>query len=362
MYAHRKKGLQPLSGTKITKPTNNYMSSVTLVEKYPQNKKSTVAIRPYFNQRVDNMGLQNYGLSLFDGAYHEEQLSCLEVNGIKRYVTGLNEFAPELIDLSPEEREAKIKQIRIIVSQLEKQLASNVVDPNDEQFWNKIKLLSPNNSELWDKIKIRVGNEALYLEPEKDPYDLIKLYAIEAGGFSMVAKSLDEARNMSSPPKFYLDKIEQTASTNTEVKKLRNKALSELEKLYNKNQNKLYYVAKLLDANSAQYKKSTPNDIIYDNMDKFINGEAVDKDKRRTAQKFLDAAGLDLETLKIRAIVKDAGYYKMIATKADGFIYHMTTSTMMGRNPADAAEFLKNPLNEQILVELQKAVEVYWNQ
>jgi hypothetical protein len=136
----------------------------------------------------------------------------------------------------------------------------------------------------------------------------------------------------------------------------------ELEKLYNKNQNKLYYVAKLLDANSAQYKKSTPNDIIYDNMDKFINGEAVDKDKRRTAQKFLDAAGLDLETLKIRAIVKDAGYYKMIATKADGFIYHMTTSTMMGRNPADAAEFLKNPLNEQILVELQKAVEVYWNQ
>ncbi len=48
----------------------------------------------------------------------------------------------------------------------------------------------------------------------------------------MIAKSLDDARNMPTPPKFYLDKLEQTASTNTEVKKLRNKALSELEKLY----------------------------------------------------------------------------------------------------------------------------------
>ena len=45
------------------------MSSVTMVEKYPQNKRSTIAIRPFFDEKVDNMGLQKYGLSLFDGAF-----------------------------------------------------------------------------------------------------------------------------------------------------------------------------------------------------------------------------------------------------------------------------------------------------
>jgi uncharacterized coiled-coil protein SlyX len=337
------------------------MSSVTIVEKYPQNKKSSIAIRPYFNPVIENMGLQKYGLSLFDGAFHEEQLACLEINGIKRYVTGLNEFSPDIRELPLDEQEAKIKQIKVVVSQLEKELASNVVDPSDEQFWNKVKLLKPDNFEFWDKIKIRCGNEPVYLEPDTDPYDLIRLYAIEAGGFSIVSKSLEEARKMAVSPKFYLDKLEQTASIQTEVKKLRNKALSELQKLFDKNQNKLLYVAKLLDPNSAQYKKSTPNDIIYDNMDKYIKGELIEKDKRKTAQRFLDAAGLDMESLKIKAIVKDSSYYKFIATKGDGFIYHMQTSTMLGRNVSDVAEYLKNPLNEEILIDLTKKVEKYWN-
>lgn len=337
------------------------MSSVTIVEKYPQNKRSAIAVRPYFDANVDNMGLQKYGLTLFDGAVHEEQLACLEINGIKRYLTGLNEFAPEIKDLPLDEQEAKVKEIRKVVSHLEKVLAANVVDPDDVEFWNKITLVSPKNSTLWDKIVIRVGNEPLFLEPDKDPYDLIKLYAIEAGGFSMVAKSLDEARKMPVPPKFFLDKLEETVSTNTEAKKLRNKALSELQKLFDKNQNKLFYVAKLLDPNSTQYKKSTPNDVIYDNMDKYINGELGEKNKKKTSQRFLDIVALDMETLKIRSIVKDAHFYKMIATKADGFIYHMGTTTLLGRTQSDVVEYLKNPLNEEILVDLTKKVEQYWN-
>lgn len=335
---------------------------ITIVEKYPVNKRSTIAIRPYFEARIENMGLEKYGLSLFDGAFHEEQLACLEINGIKRYLTGLNEFAPEVKSLPLEEQEAKIKQIRIVVSQLEKELASNVVDPTDPDFWNKVKICKPDNSEFWDRMRVRCSNEPVYLEPDKDPYDLIRLYAIEAGGFSMVAKSLDHAKSSPIPPKFYLDKLETTASTNTEVKKLRNKAASELQKLFDKNTNKLFYVAKVLDSNSAQYKKSTPNDIVYDNMDKFISGELVDKDKKRTAQRFLDVAALDMETLKIRAIIKDASFYKFISPKADGMIYEMQSQTMLGRTPSDIVEYLKNPLNESILIDLTKKVERYWNQ
>lgn len=338
------------------------MSDFTLVEMYPQNKKSSVAIKPFFNERVDNMGLQKYGLSLFEGAFHEEPIACLERNGTKRYLTGLNEFAPELNDLPEDEREAKISQIRIVVSDLEKRLEANMVDPKDPEFWNKIKLLRPDNHDFWDRIKIKCSNEPVFLDPAKDPFDVIKLYAIEAGGFSIVAKSLDEARSMATPPKFYLDKLEETASTNTEVKKLRNKAAAELQKLFDKNQNKLFYIAKALDPNSAQYRKSTPNDIIYDNLDKYINGELIDKNKRITATRFLETADLNMETLKIKAIVKDASFYKLMATKPDGFIYHTAQNVLMGRNLADAVEFLKNPLNEEILVDLTAKVEKYWNQ
>ncbi len=336
------------------------MSTLTIVEGYPQNKKSSIAIRPYFEQTKSNMGLEKYGLTLFDNTFHEEQLTCLEMNGIKRYVTGLNEFSPDIKKLDPEEQEARVKQIRIIVSQLEKELAANVINPSDPEFWNKVKLLKPDNDEFWGRIRIACSNEPLFLDPEKDPYDLIKLIAIENGGFSIVAKSYEAARKMATPPKFYLDKLENTISTKTEVKKLRNKALSELQKLFDKNTNKLFYVAKIVDTNSSQYKKSTPTDVMYDNMDKYINGESVDSNKKRTAEKFLEVVSLDMETLKIRAIVKDAALLKVIATRADGFIYHLESGTILGKTPSDVVEFLKNPLNEQILVDVQGKVEKTW--
>ncbi len=326
-------------------------------------KQSTIAVRPFFDNAVSNMGLENYGLSLYDGVKHFEQLACLEQNGIKRYITGLNEFAPDIKNLKdPDLREAKITEIRNVVAKLESELAANIIDPADPEFWNKVKLLKPNNDEFWNRITIRCGNEPVFLDPAKDPYDLIKLYGIEAGGFSIVARSYEDARSRAVAPKFYLDKTVDTVSTKTEVKKLKNKALSELQKLYDKNANKLLYVAKVVDANSVQYKKSTPNDIIYDNMDKFINGEGVESNLKRAAASFLDTAALDMETLKLKAIIRDATFYKMIATKTDGFIYHIESSAMMGRTPSDCVEFLRNPLNESILISLTKSVEKFWNQ
>ena len=307
------------------------------------------------------MGLEKYQMVLFEGVFHEEQLACLEYNGIKRYVTGLNEFAPEIKQMNEDEREAAIKQIRMTVSQLEKELAANIIDPDDKDFWNKVRLLRPDNDEFWGKIVMRFGNEPIFLDASSDPYDLIKLRAIEAGGFSIVAKSLEEARSSAIPFKFYLDRYEETASIRTEVKKMRNKALAELQKLFDKNANKLLYVCKVVDPNSTQYKKSTPLDILYDNMDKYINGETVDKDKRKTAQRFLEVVSLDMETLKLRSMVKDANFYKIIATRGDGFIYHMKSSSMLGKNASDVVEYLKNPLNEEILTDITKNVEKLWN-
>jgi hypothetical protein len=323
-------------------------------------KQSTIAVRPFFDNAVSNMGLENYGLSLYDGVKHFEQLACLEQNGVIRYLTGLNEFAPEIKLLNPEDKEARINEIRTAVAELERELAANVLEIDDPQFWNKVKLLKPDNKEFWNRIHIACGNEPLFLDPN-DPYDRIKLYAIEAGGFSIVSKSFDDARSRAVPPKFYLDKKEQTVIARTEYKKMRNKALSELQKLFDKNSAKLFYVAKVVDGNSTQYRKSTPNDVMYENMDLYINGEGVESNKERAAKSFLEAVGMDMETLKIKSIVRDSVFFKYIINKADGYIYHVKTNAMLGRNVSDVIEYLKNPLNEDVLTDLNKACEKYWN-
>ena len=337
--------------------TIDVKKNFTLIEKYQEGKDQSIAIRVFFDQN-ENMGLETYGMSLFEGVVHQEELSCLEINGIKRYITGLNEFAPEVRNLPNREREAKIIEIRKAVVQLEKELAANILDAEDPEFWNKVKLLRHDNHDFWGKISIRVGNEPLFLDPVKDPYDLIKLYAIEAGGFSIVAPTLRAAKTKSGC-KFYLDKLEDTVSTRTEVSKLRNRSLAALTTMYDSNNTKLFYLAKLVDDNSSQYNKSTANDVIYENMDDYIHGHGTDANKRRTAKRFLDLSKLSMEDLKLKAVIKDASFYSLIAQKADGWIYF--GSKKLGKNNEQCLEWLKNPLNDEHMMSLVTQVEYYWN-
>ncbi len=336
------------------------MENYTIVEKYQQRKNQTVAVRPYFNPDKENMGLESYGMSLHDGVWHEESLACLEMNGVKRYVTGLNEFAPEVKMLPPGEKEIKIKEIRKAVSQLEAELAANVIDPEDKDFWNKLTLLKPDNDSFWSRISMRCGNEPVFLDPVKDPYDLIKLHAINAGGFSMIAKSLKDAKKKANPTKFYLDQLEETVSTRTEYKKLKNKALSKLEDLYDKNKSKLMYVAKVVDSDSVQYTKSTSIDIMYENMDGFISGDGSESNKKRAAESFIDAAKNNMKDLKIRALVKDAMFYRFILVKSTGWIETLDSGIRLGKVPSEVLTFLKNPENEEVLKSLLDKVEPYW--
>ena len=338
--------------------TTEAIKEVTMIEKYQEGKNQSIAIRTYFDGAMENMGLESYSMSLFDGVVHEEELSCLEVNGIKRYVTGLNEFAPEIRKLSPEKRDAKVKEIRKAVTILERDLAANIINEDDPEFWNKVKLLRHDNFEFWGKISIRVGNDPIFLDPSSDPYDLIKLYAIEAGGFSIVAKNLKDAKTKQGC-KFYLDKLEDTVSTRTEISKLRNRALSALTTMYDSENTKLFYVAKIVDANSTQYNKSTANDIVYENMDSYIHGDGHDKNERRAAEKFLATSRMSMEDLKLKAVITDAAGYSLITTKSDGWIYF--GSVRMGKTNEHCLEWLKNPLNEEHLMGLLSQIEYYWN-
>ena len=337
-------------------------TSFTKVELPTVSAVGAISIRPFFDPDVENMGLEKYNINLFDGVFHEEPVTCIENNGIQRYVTGLNPFAPEIKKMAnKDEREAKIKEINKVVAELEAELAANILDPNDPNFWNDVKLLRPDNHDFWAKITVRCGNQPVYLNPKVNAHDLIRLYVLEAGGFSIVAKSYDDAKAMARRPKFYLDKAVETIASKTEYKKLRNEALAELGTMSKKNIAKLMYVAKVVDANSTLYKKSTPADTIYDNMDTFINGQGIEKNIRRASEMFMAAAALDIETLKLKALVRDATYYKFIVLKSDGKFYHHASQSMLGGNAAECIEYLKNPMNDKVLGDLLEAIEKYWN-
>lgn len=329
----------------------------------PLDYIGSISIRPYIDGTMENMGLENYGFVLFPGTVQEEQLAAIERNGITRYITGLNEFAPEVQNLNDEEKKlAIIQNIRFIVSDLEKKLAANVIDVKDDEFWNKVTLLKPDNDEFWAKISLKCSNEPTFLNPKEDPYDLIKFMAIEAGGFDIVAKSYEDAQTRARPPKFYLDKEVDTVSTRTQQRKLKNKAIALLDSLSTSNPRKLFYVTKCIDTYSARYKNATPSDILYESMDEFINGEGVERSEKKAAELFIKTCDLDMETLKIKAVVKDASFYNFIQLKGDGMLYHTATGSMLGRNVTDVVEALKNPLNDEVLGRLLTEVEEYWNQ
>jgi len=233
---------------------------------------------------------------------------------------------------------------------------------NISQEWNNVRSISKSKVQVHSFTSDCTDISSLNKKTRCNCFstDRIKLCAIEAGGFSIVARSYDDARSKAVPPKFYLDKVEETVTIKTEYKKLRNKALAELQKLFDKNSTKLFYIAKAVDTASVQYKKTTPNDIIYDMMDRHINGEGTEGNKERAAKGFLDAAALDMESLKIKAIVKDSIFFKYIINKADGHIYHAASGSLLGRNVSDVIEFLKNPMNEDILKDLNGKIEKLW--
>jgi|TARA_B110000858_G_scaffold59343_1_gene69152 hypothetical protein len=332
---------------------------VTIIEKYQKDKARTIAIKPYFNSGVDNMGLEKYNMTLFDGVWHHETIACLERNGIARYVTGLNEFAPEVKMLEPKAKKLKIKEIRTAVCELEKELAANVIDVDDKDFWNKVQVLRPDNHKFWEKISLKVGNEAMYLDPAVDPYDLIKLYAIEAGGFSIIAPSLEVCKL--GKAKFYLDKVKETASTRTGETKVKNRALSSLQNLYDTDTTKLLYVTKIVDANSTQYIKGTPVDVLYEAMDSYINGESGQRSIKKASQEFLKVSNSSMEDLKIRSMIKDAIAFNLMTTKSDGYIYDKYSGSKLGVRPLEVLEYLKNPANDETLQRYIEEMEELWD-
>jgi hypothetical protein len=330
-------------------------------------------IRAYVDPNKENMGLERYGLPMYDGVPQFEPLGYIEKNGVKKYLTGLDESAPEILALPPEKREAAIKDIRETVAALIHMIeGGDKPDPSlkNKEFWNQCKRLAPTNEEFWGKdvtypngFTLELYNAGMLLT--MDNYmDILVARAIKAGGYKcLIASSLQEAQEnaRSTPHKFYLDYLEDTSATQTELRKLTNKAKAVLDELRDSNVEKLRIIAICFDSNPTQYKATTPADVIYFNIDRAIDGELWEKSRKVAASTFLALSKLSSEELNIKYLTKVAAVYRFIDTKKDGYVYYMETGTVLGRNMEEVEVFLKNPIHEDILITLKKAVEKEMN-
>lgn len=335
------------------------MSNIT--EELETISQGSIAIKPFINTENDNMGLTKEGLVLFPGMIYEEQLACINKNGIDTYLTGLNEFSTSVQSIKDKKKkESRIKSIRETVAYLEAKISQNIIDPDDNDFWNKVKTVSPTNKEYWSNITLKVGNSGKMLDPIENVEHLILIKAIEEGGFTCVAKSYQDAMNASRPPKFYLDKEIETVKVKSQSKLIKNKAFAKLTEIYETGGNHLLYVTKVIDIYSSRYKKNTPMGIMYERLDEYISGNSFEKSAIKAAKYFLEIAEKDLGELKIRAIIKDAMLLKKINLKADGMLYYNKMDTMMGRNVEDLIEFMLNPLNKDVTDDIIKDIEANW--
>jgi hypothetical protein len=320
-----------------------------------------ISVRPYSDPKKENMGLETYNMVVFPGTVQREPMACIEQNGRIRYLNGLDESAPEVKAISdPEKQKAKIREIRSIVAMLEFEKNYTTIDIEDVDFWNKVETYKPNNSALWSTITMEVANDIINLDPANKTEDLLKVLAIEAGGFPIIAKSKEDCSSGTHKRKWYLDRQIDTAVGKASVTKLKNKAISELDNISSEMPRKLFYIAKLISTVSTQYKNSTINDIIYDFLDEYINGNESETSIKKAAQQFIDYASLEMQELKVRSMVRDATFYKFIIQKGDGLLYYSKDNVMLGRNSSEVYEYLVNPLNETILVMLQDQVEQTW--
>ena len=332
-----------------------------LKEKY--SKLGSIAIRPYCDRTKPNMGLEEYGYVLFPGTHQMEEMACISYRGQLRYLNGLDEFAPEVKALLVEDKsahQARVKEIRTIIAELELEKTYNKVDPEDEDFWKKVETFRPDNKEVWSEIKVKCNNDPIFLTPSTNTDHLLLILSIESGGFPRIGKSLEDAKSGSKNKKWYLDKQSDTVSANVSVSKMKNKALALLDEMAEENPRKLFYTAKLVDNNSLQYKNSTLQSVIYDNMDMYITGQGVEPKIKDASKRFMKFADMSMQELKIKAVIKDASFFNIIVSKGDGMIHYPKGNIMLGKNVDEAYEKLNNPTHEDLLDQIFMAVEDTW--
>lgn len=319
-------------------------------------RKRYVRVRPYVPPGFTFMGFENYGQVLFEGCKQKEYLAYYTINGVKRYKTGLDEFAPYVKELPENVRIQKVREIKEEVARLEKELAFNTINTKDPDFWDKVKLLRADNEAFWKEMYIELSNEGLILDLE-NPKDRLLYHAIKAGGFSLIAPSYKEAGNNAKKYLFYLDSDDDKMSDELAEKKIKNKALALLSKMEEENRfDELLSIAKILLENGIKYTKDYRLGELYNSLDEYLGrpGDIINK-----CERFIALANMDVKELKVMAILSDLLYLKKVYYRDLDRMYYCTyTNSFLGKNMEEMVKYLLMPENKNVLIRI---IENYRN-
>ncbi len=309
-----------------------------------KKRRSYIRVMPFVTGKPDdNFGLTKYNEVLFPGTDQKISLVCLEKNGASRYITGLDEFAPEVLGLAPERKKAVQTRIRKDVAFLERSFGANEVKVEDNEFWSKVKTVHPSNHDFWKKQELILTNAPRVFSPE-DPSDLLLLRGIEAGGFPEIAPSYEDAQRAAIKPKFYLDREVETSTAKVGIKRIKNEAVVNLQAL-SKDPNKMLLVAKIIDPQPHRYQSNTSQDVIYDFLDSYIAGEAHERTAKRAAENFNKVCDMKMEELAVKAAVSEANIYKLVERREGGKYYHRSSGVMLGTTMEDINTFYLDAAN-----------------
>ena len=285
------------------------------------------------------------GQGLTDNFVRSENLGYQTFFGAKRYLCGLD---PEILryddGLTKEEKEAKIAEINSTIGRLEQFFGKGTLDPTNEKHWSKIELV--------------IDRKTTNLDLTNPRTELI-LHCIRGGGFTMVSPSLEKARETGN--KFYLVEPIEYAESRIANKEVVNKAISTLQKLYeSKSFDDIFFLGKCMLPVEKGYTKSTPKAAIYEDLDKFINGEVIKQSKISCARLFLEVTKKSKIEQALTSMVKDAEYYAFIYVNDKGEFKNNETGGIYGTTIERVIAHLQNPAYEHELENVRSRVEKKW--
>lgn len=221
-----------------------------------------------------------------------------------------------------------------------------------------------NYSKAWSKYRIELKQKTNLLNLDGENIDhLIIYYSIKGGGIPCIAPSYDAAVNAPTPPRWYMISPEEQFKIDIAPEKSKNKAIYVLESLFEKGKTEdLFLLHKSLINSDRGITKETGRDILYSDLNKFINGEFVKTDRRRTPSDFVEWAEIlkkDKNFVVAYAHIKDGLYYNMLFEK-DMSIYNRQTNSKYPGDIKKAAEFLISPTNIDEFTNLKTQIKYKW--
>jgi len=287
------------------------------------------------------------GKGLTDRFIRTEDLGYRMFFGTKRYMCGLDkEIITYDTSLTEEEKKAKIEEIDEIVNRLEQFFGKGTLDPTNGTHWSKINLVIDRKTTNLDLSNPK--NELIY-------------HCIRAGGFSFVSPTMEGARDGKSP--FYIVEPMEYAESRIANKEIINKAISTLQKLYEgKSYDDLFFLGKYILPVEKMYTRRSPKAMLYEDLDKYINGELVRGSKIGSAKKFLEATKKSKTDMVVTCMVKDAEYMGFIYSNQAGELKNNETGGIYGTTIEKVVTHLLNPAYEHELENVKVRVEKKWSE